>query len=134
MKSTKLTNTLLALIFLVLLAHFFTPFFKATEAGAAGSDSVAPSAIAAGAAFPALDQVAKEVSGGLRQIAQSNQQIADAIRDHARSSERIAQSLERVAGEVGSLQLKARTARPAPMEGSEVEEQDPDWWKEHFQE
>jgi hypothetical protein len=131
MKSAKLTNTFLALIFLVLLAHFLTPFFKATEAGAIGSDAVAPSAVAA---FPALDQVAREVSGGLRQIAQSNQQIADAIRDHARSSERIAQSLERVAREVGSLQLKAPAARPAPVEGSDVEEQDPDWWKEHFQE
>ncbi len=132
MKSGKLTNTLLALIFLALLAHLVAPLFAAGEAKAVGSDAAPPAAVAAVAGFPALDNVASQIANGLKQIAQSNQQIASAIREHARSNERIAQSLDGVADGVKALELRAPASTRAPVPpGRSTEEQplDEDWWQ-----
>ena len=136
MKSGKLTNTLLVLIFLALLAHLVAPLLAAKDATAVGRDSAAPAEIAAGAGFPALDKVASEISSGLLQIAQSNQQIASAIRENARSGERIAQSLQDVAGGVKALgsSAGAHSSRPSPSlapspEAEEEQEVDKDWWR-----
>lgn len=139
MKSGKLTNALLALIFLALLANVMVPLLRTNEASAAGSDSVAPSSIAASAGLPAMDRIASEVSSGLKDIARSNRQIADAIKENARSGEHIAESLQSVATGIGGIELKVtmprstRTPSPgAPAE--EMEERDPNWWKQYIEE
>ncbi len=102
MKSSKLTNVLLALVFLALVANILIPIFRAKEAVAVvGASSVSPSEAAAEVADKiAPDRLAAEVAGGLRDIAQSNQQIASAILEHARSNENIAYSLDKIAGEM----------------------------------
>lgn len=139
MKSGKLTNALLALIFLALLANVVVPLLRTNEASAAGSDGVAPSSIAASAGLPAVDRIASEVSSGLKDIARSNRQIADAIKENARSSEHIAESLQNVATGIGGIELKVSVprsahtpSRRAPAE--EMEETDPNWWKGYIEE
>lgn len=139
MKSGKLTNTLLALVFLALLAHLVVPLLLAHDASAAGRDALAPSAVASAAGFPALDKIASEVGSGLDGIAKSNQQIADAIREHARSNEQIARSLKDVAGGVKGLELRDSSRKSAPTSRSNRgekpdKESDPDWWKEYLDE
>ncbi len=130
MKSGRLTNTLLALIFLALVAHLVVPMLAAQEAKAVNSDAIAPASIAAGAGFPALDKVASEIGGGLKEIARSNQQIASAIREHASSSDRIAQSLEGVATRIKSLERSAPApARARTSEPVEEEELEEGWWQ-----
>jgi len=133
MKPMKLTNTLLALIFVVLLAHLVIPLLRTGEATAGNSDAVSPSAIANTQGFTALDQAASEIKSGLSMIAQSNQQIAAAIREHAQSSDRIAQSLDRVA--IGMARGKSGAARPeASGLPANEEESDPDWWRQYLDE
>jgi methyl-accepting chemotaxis protein len=102
MKSSKMTNVLLALVFLALVANILIPMFRSTEAVAVvGANSVSPSQAAAEVAEKlAPDRLAAEISSGLKDIAQSNQQIAAAILEHARSSENIAYSLDKIAGEM----------------------------------
>lgn len=102
MKSSKMTNVLLALVFLALVANILIPVFRAKEAMAVvGAPSVSPSQAAAEVAEKlAPDRLTAEVASGLRDIAQSNQQIAAAILEHARSSENIAYALDKIAGEM----------------------------------
>lgn len=108
MKNEKLTNYLLALILIALVANLVIPHLRAREAGAAGEDAVPPAAKAAEVAKDlALDKVAGQIADGLRQIAQSNHQIAVAILEHSRSNEKIAYSLDRVA-----TRLKTEEAAP----------------------
>jgi hypothetical protein len=140
MKSEKLTNTLLALIFLALLAHLVVPLLLAHEVSAAGRDALAPSAVASDAGFPALDKIASEVGSGLDGIAKSNQQIADAIKEHARSNAQIARSLKDVASGVQGLELRTPATASSPVskprsrpEPDEAES-DPDWWKKYLDE
>jgi len=138
MKSGKLTNTLLALIFLVLLAHLVVPLLRTNEASAQSRDALTPSQVAATAGVPSLDKLASEVGGGLDRIAQSNQQIANAILEHARSNQEVARSLKDVAGGVKGLNLKAGSSSSAPTsrqrrEPEEGEDADPNWWKEYLE-
>lgn len=101
MKSGKMTNVLLGLIFLALVANLLVPLLKTREAVAVGEDAVSPSVAAAEIAENlALDKVASQITGGLNQIAQSNRQIAEAIEQHARSNEGISLALERIAGKL----------------------------------
>ena len=139
MKSEKLTNTLLALIFLALVANVAIPLLRADEASAAGRDSAIPSDVAANAGLPALDKIAADVTNGLDAIADSNLQIARAIEDSARTSERIADSLQDVAAQVKGISLTAPVppARRAPgseRPSEEKEELNPDWWKNYIDE
>jgi hypothetical protein len=134
MKSERLTNTLLALIFLALLANLVVPALRTNEASAAYGDSRTPAEVAATAGVPALDKVAAQISKALVQIAESNRQIAGAIRENAQSGEHIADSLRDVADQVKGIELKVAAPpsrrAPAPGRSSErQEEDDPDWWK-----
>jgi hypothetical protein len=136
MKPGRLTNTLLALIFLALLAHLVVPLLQTGEASAQGKDARSPSSVAATAGVPSLDKIAAEVGGGLDRIAQSNQQIANAILEHARSNQQIARSLKDVAGGVRGLEISSGStpaSRPRPRP-EEKEESDPDWWKGYLEE
>ena len=113
MKSEKLTNTLLALIVLALVANVAVPILRANEAS--------------------------EVSKALLEIAESNRQIASAIRDNAKSSEHIADSLQNVARQVKGIGLKAgapssRGASAPRVSPEEREEDDPNWWKNYIEE
>jgi hypothetical protein len=139
MKSEKLTNTLLALIVLALVANVAVPLLRANEASAAGRDSRTPADVAATAGVPALDKLAAEVSKALLEIADSNRQIASAIRDNAKSSEHIADSLQNVARQVKGIGLKAgspssRGASAPRVSPEEREEDDPNWWKNYIEE
>lgn len=138
MKAGKLTNTLLALIFLALLAHLAVPLLRTNEASAAGKDSISPAAAAAKAGVPPVfERMASRVADGLGRIAQSNKQIANAIKEHARSNERIAVSLEDVAREMKELDIKVTapsSAFPPGMTPEELEEANPNWWKGYIEE
>ncbi len=139
MKSEKLTNTLLALIFLALVANVTVPLLGADEASAAGRDARIPADVAANAGLPALEKLGSDLSKALMEIAQSNQQIANAIRENARSSEHIAESLQDVAEQVKGIDLKVAvpSSRRALSPGRPLEEQeelDPDWWKNYIDE
>ncbi len=139
MKSEKLTNTLLALIFLALLANLVIPALRSNEASAAGRDSLRPADVAANAGLPALDKLGSDLSKALVEIAQSNHKIASAIRENAKSGEHIAESLQEVAEQVKGIELKVAIppSRRAPAPGrspDEQEELDPDWWKNYIEE
>ena len=105
MKSGKLTNLLLFLIFLALTANLLVPLFRANDAIALGpsSDSVPPAVVAAAVAEElAPDRLAAIVASALNNIAESNHQIASAILEHSRSNENIAYALDKVASEMKS--------------------------------
>jgi hypothetical protein len=100
MKSGKLTNLLLFLIFLALVANLLVPILKAKDALAlmSNSDSVPPAVIAAEVSEElAPSRLAAVVADALNNIASSNQSIAAAILEHSRSNENIAYSLDKVA-------------------------------------
>jgi hypothetical protein len=119
MKFGKTTNMLLALIVLLLLGNILLPMLKAKDAAAVGEDALSPAAVAERAEVLALNEVANQIGGGLREIAQSNRMmanaIADAIREHARSNERIAYSLDKLTVEM----------RPAQKEQQEEQQENP---------
>jgi hypothetical protein len=99
MKSGKLTNLLLFLIFLALVANLLVPVLKAKDALAVMSnDSIPPAVIAAEVSEElAPSRLAAVVADALNNIASSNQSIAAAILEHSRSNENIAYSLDKVA-------------------------------------
>jgi hypothetical protein len=103
MKNGTLTNILLVLVFLALLVNLVAPLLRGTEVAAVDyeDDSVPPAVQAAKVAQEiAPDRLAGQIADGLRAIADSNLQIAGAILEHARSNDRIAYSLDRVAIEM----------------------------------
>ncbi|RJP70780.1 MAG: hypothetical protein C4532_08855 [Candidatus Abyssobacteria bacterium SURF_17] len=102
MKSTRTTNVLLVLVILALLANVLVPMLQTREAEAVGQDAASPSQVAATAQNVALEKVGRVVADGLAQIAQSNQQIANAILEHSRTNEHIADALVKVAIEMRS--------------------------------
>lgn len=102
MKSAKTTNVLLVLVILALLANVLAPMLQGVQAEAVGQDAKSPAEVAAEARNVAFEKVAAEVAGGLAQIAQSNQQIANAILEHSRTNEHIADALVKVAIEMRS--------------------------------
>jgi hypothetical protein len=100
MKSGKLTNILLFLIFLALAANVLAPVFKAKEATAKtlNPDSVPPAVIAAEVDETiAPNRLVAELAAALNNIATADREIADAILAHSRSNENIAYALEKVA-------------------------------------
>ena len=100
-----MTNVFMALIFLALLANLLVPLLRTREAEAVGEGAISPSVTAAEVAENlALDKVAGQIADGLRQIARSNQQIADSITQHARSNERISLALDRIANKLSQQQ------------------------------
>ena len=86
MKSGKLTNILLAIVSLLLLANFMVPLLRAGEAEAIGEDAISPATAATRVADNlAFDKMAGQISEAIMQIAESNRQIAGAISQHAQS-------------------------------------------------
>jgi hypothetical protein len=100
MTSSKLTNILLLLIFLALVANVLFPLFKAKEAAAVQRpDNVPPAIIAAEVSEEiAPDRLAAELAAALNNIASADREIAAAIIDHSKSNENIGYALEKIAG------------------------------------
>lgn len=105
MTTGRLTNVLLLLVFLALVANLLVPVFKTQDAGAVvvSPDSVSPAVRAAEVdAKLAPDRLTGELAAALKDIADADQQIAVAILEHSRSNENIAYALERIANEMKS--------------------------------
>jgi len=103
MTSRTLTNVLLLLIFLALMANLLAPAFKAREAMAVmpGNDSVPPAVVAAQVSEEiAPDRLAQVVAAALRDIADADKEIAAAILEHSRSNANVAYSLDRIGAEL----------------------------------
>ncbi|MBI5117454.1 hypothetical protein HZA56_13335 [Candidatus Poribacteria bacterium] len=105
MKSQKITNILLALVTLALLANLLVSLTRTREAGA-NQDSIPPAVEAARIAeHIAPDRLTAEIANGLKAVAQANEHIAAAIKEHARSNERVASSIEKVGRDMRAQQV-----------------------------
>jgi hypothetical protein len=142
MKSGKLTNVLLALIFLALLVHLVIPMFGTDEASAAGRASVSPSQAAADVGIPPMyaDMINK-ISAALGDIAKSNKEIATAVRDNTRANAEIARSLDGLTRQMSALSSGSpapKSHAPAPQSGESDsrsdEESNPGWWRQYMDE
>ena len=135
MKSAKLGNTLLALIFLVLLAHLLIPMLTANEASAASDTAISPSQAAVDAGIPPLySEIIAKISSGLADIAGSNREIAAAIRENTKSNEGIElaiKNMERKMNRNGEGSASSSSRNVAP---ESKEEGDAGWWKKYMDE
>jgi hypothetical protein len=111
MRSSRLTNTLLAFACLLLALNLVRPLFTPPSAVALDHDEEfkpsvtvgedeyeSPAVAAAQAGIPALDNAAGQVKSGLKEIAKSNDRIADAIKELAASNRLVADSVQEIAG------------------------------------
>ncbi len=104
MKSQKLTNILLALVFVALAANLLVSIPRTQEASAQ-EDAVSPAVEAARISENiAPDRLVAEIATGLKAVAQANEHIAAAIKEHARSNERVASSIEKVGRDLRAQQ------------------------------
>ena len=136
MKPAKLRDTLLAMIFLALLAHLLVPMLTANEASAAGDTAISPSQAALDAGIPPLfSDIIDEVSAGLADIARSNREVAAAIRENTVANEGIELAIKSVVREMkrsngeGSASSSSRNLGP-----DSGEEGDAGWWKKYMDE
>jgi len=108
MSRTQTTNVLLVLVLIALVANLVLSIARPEPAYAVRKSEISQEAQEV-ADRVALDRVLGDIGPAVRDMAASNRLIADAIRDHARATDRIARA----------IQGAAMAPMPSPAEAPE---------------